>query len=48
MGAGTIFEEGWQEMVRFFFHFAPPTFKFSHPGYGVLGGQKRIVAHPNH
>jgi len=22
-----------------FFHFAPPSFKFAHPGYDVLGGQ---------
>jgi len=35
-------------VVRIFFYFAPPNFKFAHPGYGVLGGQKRIVAHPNH
>jgi len=52
MGAGTIFEEGGQKWFstqrRFFLYFAPPTFKFAHPGYSVLGGQKRIVAHPNH
>jgi len=52
MGAGTIFEEGGQETVRRgsadFFSLCPPTFKFAHPGYGVLGGQKRIVAHTNH
>jgi len=35
---------------KFFFKYSPspPTFKFSYPGYGVLVGQKRIVAHRNH
>jgi len=45
-------EEGGQETVHRgsanFFYLAPLTFKFAHPEYGVLGGQKRIVAHPNH
>jgi len=52
MGAGTIFEEGGQERFRRgfadFFYFAPLSFIFAHPGYSVLGGQKRIIAHPNH
>jgi len=52
MGAGTIFEGGGQDRMRRgsadFFYFAPPIFKFAHPGYSVLGGQKRIAAHPNH
>jgi len=42
MGAGTIFG------IFFFLNFAPPTFKFAHPGYSVLGGQKCIVAQANH
>jgi len=52
MGSGTIFAEGWQKRVRCgganFFYLAPPTFEFAHPGYSVLGGQKCLVAHPNH
>jgi len=31
-----------------FFYFAPPTFEFAHPEFSVLGGQRRIVAHPNY
>jgi len=31
-----------------FFYFAPPTFEFAHPEFSVLGGQTRIVAHPNY
>jgi len=31
-----------------FFYFAPPTFEFAHPEFIVLGGQTRIVAHPNY
>jgi len=32
------------------FYFAPPTFKFAHTAFSVLGGQKCIVARldPNH
>jgi len=30
------------------FYFAPPTFEFAHPEFIVLGGQTRIVAHPNY
>jgi len=49
---GTIFEQGGQETVRhgsanFSSICPPPTFKCAHPGSDVLGGQKRIVAHPN-
>jgi len=31
-----------------FLYFAPPTFEFTHPEFIVLGGQTRIVAHPNY
>jgi len=30
------------------FYTLPPTFEFAHPGFSVLGGQKRIVAHANY
>jgi len=26
----------------------PPAFEFAHPKLSVLGGQTRIVAHPNY
>jgi len=51
-GAGTFSEEGGQERDQRdgadFFYFAPPTFEFAHPEFIVLGGQTRIVAHPNY
>jgi len=51
-GAGRFSEEGMQERDRHdsadFFCFAPPTFEFAHPEFIVLGGQTRIVAHPNY
>jgi len=51
-GAGTFSEEGGQERDRRdsadFFLLCPTTFEFAHPEFIVLGGQTRIVAHPNY
>jgi len=49
MGAGTFSEECGQDLnrrCRANVFLLPPPY-FAQSGFNVLGGQKRIVAHPN-
>jgi len=49
MGTGTFYEEGGVGKKEFsaagIFLLCPPIFQFAHPGFSILGGQKRILAH---
>jgi len=50
-GAGPlkmVVKKGIGALASNLLHIATSTFEFAHPGFSVLGGQKRIVAHPNH
>jgi len=40
-------KKGLGAAAPIFFYFAPPSFEFAYPEISVLGGQTRIVVHPN-
>jgi len=40
-------KKGIGAAAAIFFTLPPPTFEFAHPECSLLGGQTRIVAHPN-
>jgi len=41
-------KKGIGAIAPIFFTLPPSTFEFAHPEFIVLGGQTRIVAHPNY